>query len=66
MKTKTNTGTSKWAWTTYKALLQDKEQHIQVICWPNGEGFTIMRPDESHIEMDWDEWVALKNTIKKL
>jgi hypothetical protein len=66
MKIKTETGQSKWAWSAYAAILNDKEQHIQVTCWPNGEGFDVYRPDDSYIHMDWDEWNALKATVAKL
>ena len=60
------TGKTLWAWITYNALLHDKEQSLQIIEWPNGEGFTVIRNDETEIHIDWDEWKALKAVTTKL
>jgi hypothetical protein len=59
-----DSGKTNYAWVTYKQLIGDKEQHLQVVHWPNGEGFTVYRPNESLLEMDWDEFNALKTAIK--
>jgi hypothetical protein len=64
--TGSSTGKTSWSWVTYNALLHDKEQNIQVIEWPNGEGFTVLRNDETEIHIDWDEWRALKTAVNKL
>jgi len=61
-----STGKTSWSWVTYNALLHDKEQNLQVVEWPNGEGFTVIRNDEPEIHIDWGEWGALKTAVTKL
>ena len=63
MKKDISVGTTNYAWITYDSLLKDKEQNLQVIHWPNGEGFTVVRDDNTTIDIDWDEWAALKRAV---
>jgi len=63
-KIRIDSGKTNYAWVTYKEIIGDKENHLQVVHWPNGEGFTVYRPDESLIDMHWDEFNALKTAIK--
>ena len=66
MNEKFSTGTTPWVWVTYDALIGDKEENLQVIEWPNGEGITIIKNDESEVHFTWDEWYALKKAMNRL
>ena len=66
IKDKISTGKTKYAWITYTNYLTQGEQSIQVIEWPNGEGFTIIRNDETTTDFDWQEFDAVKKAIKAI
>lgn len=61
-----HSGKTKYSWVSYEPVGSDKKKNIQVIEWPNGEGFTIIRDNESTVEFDWCEWDALKVAIKDI
>lgn len=67
MKTKLSSlGKTKYSWVEYESLLHGKNQSLQVVEWPNGEGFSVYRANESTIDIDWDEWEALKFAVGKV
>lgn len=67
MKTKLSSkGTTKYAWVEYESLLKGKNQNLQVIEWPNGEGLTFWRTDETTLDLDWDEWDAMKLAVRHM
>ena len=49
MKSNIKTGKTSYSWVEYEEIVGGKLKHVQVVVWPNGEGFTIYRPDESMI-----------------
>lgn len=59
-------GKTKYVWVTYEIVTDDRKKNIQIIDWPNSEGFTIVRDDDSYVDFDWCEWDALKAAIQKL
>lgn len=59
-------GTTKYSWVSYKPPLLAKEENVQAVEWPNGEGVTVFRNDDSSIDFSWNEWDAIKLAIRKL
>lgn len=66
MKMVIDSGKTKYVWVTYETVTDDHKKNIQIIDWPNSEGFTIVRDDDSYVDFDWYEWNALKAAIQKL
>lgn len=59
-------GTTDYTWVTYKEIMSGNKKNIQVVRWPNGEGVTIMRPNETSIDIGLDEWLALGRAMKEI
>lgn len=61
-----HSGKTKYSWVSYELVGTDKKKNIQAIEWPNGEGLTIVRDDDTHIDLDWCEWDALKEAVRDI
>lgn len=59
-------GKTKYAWAKYLTITDDKQKNIQVVEWPNGEGFSVMRDNDSCIEFEWCEWEALTLAVNSV
>lgn len=61
-----DSGKTKYAWAKYLTITDDKQKNIQVVEWPNGEGFSVMRDNDSCIEFEWCEWEALTLAVNSV
>ena len=63
MQNKITVGTTNYARMTYDSLLENREKELQIVHWPNGEGFSIIKEEGTMIELDWDEWIAIRKLV---
>jgi hypothetical protein len=61
------TGQTNYVWVNYEELVgTGGDKNLQVVEWPNGEGVTIVRHDDTNIDLTWCEMDAIILAIKTL
>jgi hypothetical protein len=59
------TGKCLYSWVDYSDGAGENAS-LQIIEWPNGAGFSIVKGNDKSIDFEWEEWAAIEEGIFSL